>query len=159
MQLNAYRAPLDNDCNIRDNWKKIFADRVNPKIYRIESDGSRVSCHLAMGYSAYEPVYRASVVYVPCAGGVRVAIHATINEKLRYLPRFGVRLFLRRDMEKLEYLGYGPQESYIDKHNAAKFGRYNSTVDAQYTCCIPSARKAGHTMGVTGSRYVVGTAA
>lgn len=144
MQLNAYRAPLDNDCNIRDNWKKIFADRVNPKIYRIESDGNRVSCHLAMGYSAYEPVYRASVVYVPCAGGVRVAIHATINEKLRYLPRFGVRLFLRRDMEKLEYLGYGPQESYIDKHNAAKFGRYNSTVDAQYTCCIRPQESGSH---------------
>lgn len=63
MQLNAYRAPLDNDCNIRDNWKKIFADRVNPKIYRIESDGSRVSCHLAMGYSAYEPG-------IPCLGRI-----------------------------------------------------------------------------------------
>lgn len=136
MQLNAYRAPLDNDCNIRDNWKKIFADRMLPKIYRIESDGSHVSCHLAMGYSSYEPVCRAYIVYAPCAGGITVAIHAKVNEKLRYLPRFGVRLFLRRDMENLEYLGYGPQESYIDKHNAAKFGRYNSNIENQYECYI-----------------------
>ena len=144
MQLNAYRAPLDNDCNIRDNWKKIFADRMIPKIYRIESDGDRVSCHLAMGYSSYEPVCRAEIKYAPCAGGVTVAIHATINEKLRYLPRFGVRLFMRRDMEQLDYLGYGPQESYIDKRNAAKFGRYRSTVDEQYTCFIRPQESGSH---------------
>lgn len=144
MQLNAYRAPLDNDCNIRDNWKKIFADRMIPKIYRIESDGDRVSCHLAMGYSSYEPVCRAKIEYAPCAGGITVAIHATVNEKLRYLPRFGVRLFVRRDMEQLDYLGYGPQESYIDKRNAAKFGRYRSTVDEQYTCCIRPQESGSH---------------
>lgn len=144
MQLNAYRAPLDNDCDIRDNWKKIFADRMIPKIYDIESDGSRVSCRLAMGYSAYEPVCRAEIVYMPCAGGVMVAIHATVNEKLRYLPRFGIRLFMRRDMEELEYLGYGPQESYIDKHNAAKFGCYLSTVDEQYTDYIRPQESGSH---------------
>lgn len=144
MRLNAYRAPLDNDCNIRENWKKIFADRMIPKIYGIESDGSRISCRLAMGYSTYEPVCRVEIVYAPCAGGVTVALHATVNEKLRYLPRFGVRLFLRRDMEELEYLGFGPQESYVDKHNAAKFGLYRSTVDAQYTCCIRPQESGSH---------------
>ena len=144
MQLNAYRAPIDNDCNIRDDWKKIFADRMISKIYRIESDGGCVTCHLAMGYSSYEPVCRVWITYAPCAGGITIALHAQIHEKLRYLPRFGVRLFMRRDMEQLEYLGYGPQESYVDKCNAAKFGRYRSTVDAQYVCCIRPQESGSH---------------
>ena len=144
MQLNAFRAPLDNDCKIRDNWKKVFADRLISKIYQIQSDGSRVICHLAMGYAAYEPLYRAEVVYAPCAGGITVSIHAAVNEKLSYLPRFGIRLFMRRDMEQLDYLGCGPQESYIDKHHGTKFGRYLSTADEQYTCCIHPQESGSH---------------
>ena len=144
MQLNAYRAPLDNDCNIRDDWKKIFADRLVPKIYQIENDGDCVTCFLAMGYASYEPLYRAKIIYTPCVDGMIVALQAEINERLRYLPRFGLRLFLRRDMEQLEYLGYGPRESYIDKHNAAKFGKYRSTVEEQYERCIRPQESGSH---------------
>ena len=144
MQLNAYRAPLDNDCNIRENWKKIYADRMIPKIYKIESDGNSISCSLAMGYAAYEPVCRAEIVYTPCVGGITVAIHATVNEKLRYLPRFGVRLFLNRNMEQMEYLGYGPQESYIDKHNASKLGLHKSVVDDEYERYIRPQENGSH---------------
>lgn len=144
MQLNAYRAPLDNDCNIRDDWKKVFADRLVSKIYQIENNGDCVTCFLAMGYASYEPLYRAKVTYMPCIDGVIVVLQAEINKKLRYLPRFGIRLFLRRDMEQLEYLGYGPRESYIDKRSAAKFGRYCSTVEEQYERCIRPQESGSH---------------
>ena len=144
MQLNAYRAPIDNDCNIRDNWKKIFADRMIPKIYNIGIEGESIICRLSMGYSSYEPVFRAELVYAPCRGGITIAINADVNEKLRYLPRFGVRFFIKRDLEQLEYLGYGPQESYIDKRNAAKFGLYCSTADEQYECCIRPQESGSH---------------
>lgn len=144
MQLNAYRAPIDNDCNIRGDWKKIFADRLIPKIYQIKKLGNSVTCTLAMGYSSYEPLYRARITYRFCTGGVTVELHAEINKKLRYLPRFGIRLFLRQDMDQLEYLGYGPRESYVDKRNAAKYGRYYSTVEKQYECCIRPQESGSH---------------
>lgn len=47
-------------------------------------------------------------------------------------------------MEQLDYLGYGPQENYIDKHHGIKFGRYLSTVDEQYTCCIHPQESRSH---------------
>ena len=144
MQLNAYRAPLDNDCNIRGDWKKIFADRMIPKIYQIERAGNCIVCSLSMGYSSYEPVCHARIIYTPCADGVAIALHVMVNEKLRYLPRFGIRIFLQRDMEQLEYLGYGPCESYIDKHNAARFGRFRSTAEEQYECYIRPQESGSH---------------
>lgn len=31
------------------------------------------------------------------------------------LPRFGIRLFMNRNFDDVEYFGIGPDESYIDK--------------------------------------------
>ena len=45
------------------------------------------------------------------------------------LPRFGLRFFLKPGMEKVHYLGYGPTESYVDKHRAAWLGRFDAAVD------------------------------
>lgn len=44
------------------------------------------------------------------------------------LPRFGLRLFLPADMDKITYYGYGPYESYIDKHQADSHGIYSDRV-------------------------------
>jgi beta-galactosidase len=48
------------------------------------------------------------------------------------LPRLGLRFFLPRDFDTLTYFGYGPYESYIDKHQASVKDVYASTVKAQH---------------------------
>ena len=42
------------------------------------------------------------------------------------LPRFGIRLHLKKDMDGISYYGMGPMESYIDKHRAASHGIYSA---------------------------------
>ncbi len=49
-----------------------------------------------------------------------------VNEA--YLPRLGFRLFLPKEMDQVEYLGYGPYESYIDKHQASWKGAFSAKV-------------------------------
>ena len=34
-----------------------------------------------------------------------------------FLSRFGIRLFLKKSMDKVTYLGIGPDESYVDKRH------------------------------------------
>ena len=41
-----------------------------------------------------------------------------------YLPRFGLRFFLPKSDNQVEYFGYGAGESYCDKHHATRLGRY-----------------------------------
>lgn len=45
-----------------------------------------------------------------------------------YLPRLGLRMFLPKEMNRAAYYGYGPYESYIDKHRASYVGRFTSDV-------------------------------
>ena len=44
------------------------------------------------------------------------------------LPRFGLRMFLPKEMDRVVYYGMGPQESYVDKHRACMHGKYTCTV-------------------------------
>ena len=65
-------------------------------------------------------------------GNLEVAIHALRNTKLPFLPRFGLRLFLPKEYDRVTYTGFGPYESYIDKHQASRFGRYTALVEDMY---------------------------
>ena len=44
------------------------------------------------------------------------------------LPRFGLRLFVEKEYDTVEYYGYGPYESYIDKHQASYIGNFRSAI-------------------------------
>ena len=46
-----------------------------------------------------------------------------------YMPRFGLQLVLPENQDQVEYIGYGPTESYQDKHRACWVDRFTTTVD------------------------------
>ena len=48
-------------------------------------------------------------------GTIDVAIHANRGENTPALPRFGLRMFMPKQMNQVTYFGYGPYESYADK--------------------------------------------
>ncbi len=47
-----------------------------------------------------------------------------------FLPRLGLRLFLPKEMNRAEYYGYGPYESYVDKRRADWQAAFRSDVAA-----------------------------
>ena len=53
------------------------------------------------------------------SGEIKMKCAVEVAEKRPYLPRFGVRMFLNREFDHVEYYGYGPYESYMDKHRAS----------------------------------------
>ena len=64
-----------------------------------------------------------------------VTVTGTIDltgKTLPELPRFGMRMELKRDYEQLAYYGRGPQENYIDRCDNTMVGCYESTVTDQY---------------------------
>lgn len=54
------------------------------------------------------------------------------GKKLPELPRFGMRMELKRDYELLAYYGRGPQENYIDRCDNTFVGYYEDRVTNQY---------------------------
>ncbi|MCL2425499.1 MAG: beta-galactosidase small subunit [Oscillospiraceae bacterium] len=45
-----------------------------------------------------------------------------------FLPRFGIRLFMPRAFDDVNYFGYGEYESYVDKRRASYRGLFNNKV-------------------------------
>ena len=48
------------------------------------------------------------------------------------IPKIGLRMTVAPGYENLEYLGRGPDETYIDRKTASRVGLYQSTVDEQF---------------------------
>ena len=136
MEFNIWRAPTDNDRNIRGQWQEAGYDRTISRCYsaKVEMDGGKAvlktTCSLSAIYLQKLVEMEAVWTICPC-GGLKADVQGKFGfGGLPHLPRFGLRLFLNEGMEQVEYFGYGPYESYQDKHRASRLGRFAASVDA-----------------------------
>ncbi len=61
-----------------------------------------------------------------------------------YLPRLGIRMRLPKNMNRVEYFGFGPYESYIDKHRASWQGEFHAHVSAMHEDYIRPQENGSH---------------
>ena len=148
-KLNLYRAPLDNDRNMDILWKKYGLDDLKTKCYshRAIDNGEDVTVMFDIGLSSDNAPEAARIKltykFYP-SEDIYVDIRAHIGSSLPYLPRFGIRFFLDDEFEKLKYFGYGPFESYIDKHHASYADLFNSTVSDEHEDYIRPQENGSH---------------
>ena len=134
-QWNIWRAPVDNDRNTAVDLYRMGYDRMTVKVYDFDAVVRRgcAVLHALLSISSVSAARIAEVdVTYTIDGAGRVAIDGTMHKafaRMPDLPRFGLRFFLKPGMEKVHYLGYGPTESYVDKHRAAWLGRFDTAVD------------------------------
>ncbi|MEE1200816.1 MAG: glycoside hydrolase family 2 TIM barrel-domain containing protein [Christensenellales bacterium] len=133
MEMNIWRAPTDNDRNIRLRWEACGYDRAIPRGYEIRIDSEDGDCVIVTRF-ALGAVYLPNLVegtarwHIHKNGVVDVRIDAGVREGNPDLPRFGLRLFMPRNHNDVEYFGYGPCESYGDKHRASVKHLYQAKV-------------------------------
>lgn len=137
-RFNLWRAPLDNDMYIRKEWEAAGLDHAALKVYgsrwEILRDASvEVRTDFSLGSYSYIPFVRGQAVWTfRPSGEVKLAVQADVRENLPFLPRFGLELTMPRGTEEIEYFGYGPHESYIDKRASVRKGKYLLTVDEMF---------------------------
>ncbi len=139
MEYNIWRAPTDNDRNIRHEWKSMQYDHPVTRSYGTEysrgTEKGRQYVEISSDVSL-APIYRQKILDIHAVwrvwgdGSLDVALKVKKNPVLPRLPRFGVRMMLPKDMVKVEYYGLGPVESYTDKRRASWHGRFEETVDS-----------------------------
>ncbi|NLD87259.1 MAG: DUF4981 domain-containing protein [Clostridiales bacterium] len=141
MEYNIWRAPTDNDRNVRKLWEAAGYDRSVVRTYsnEVENVNGAVEITSTLAISA---VYLQRILNVVTKWTVRPdgsIVFDTVAEKtapphegaseLPFLPRYGIRLFLDKSFDNVEYFGYGPYESYIDKRSASYISKFRATVD------------------------------
>ena len=133
-QWNIWRAPLDNDMYSVQEPIRMGYDRMKVKVYEMhaqrEGDAVAVRAYLSLSAVAAARIAEVSVTY-RIDGKGRMEVFGHMKKpfaSLPDLPRFGLRFFLEAGMEQVSYLGYGPTESYVDKHRATYLGRFYAKV-------------------------------
>lgn len=133
MDYSIFRAPTDNDRNIRCEWERANYHHCSSRAYSTEyctKDRTvQITSEVSLSAVTVQWILKLSVQWtVDAAGAITCKINALRNTELPYLPRFGVELRLPKDWQQVSYLGYGPLECYIDKHHLAWFDSFETTV-------------------------------
>ncbi len=155
--ITVWRAPTDNDMYTRRAWEANFVHTAKfipyGDAWEIVDKTVRYTVSGTVANKSRLPLYAITVTYEVSDLGVRICFDAERNKGLKTaygsdeqawetnatrarmdrLPRFALRLPLRRDMEQLSYFGNGPEECYIDFMAHARLGWWHSTVTEQYT--------------------------
>ena len=133
MEINIWRAPTDNDSDIKGKWKEAHYHRAYSRGYETrweEKDGSLViSTEMSMVAAPIQRILMIDAVWtIGADGALNGRLDVKRDVEFPELPRFGLRLFLPKHMGQITYFGLGPVENYIDKNNASYHGMFSSSV-------------------------------
>lgn len=141
MQFSAFRAPTDNDRSF-GNWLAKDWTRHGMASPRIETVAVAVEQP-----SADRAEVRSEQCYHYAEGAIRVKSRftiygdGTVDLEQAYLPEgvlpelanLGSVWAADKSLQRVDWYGYGPMESYPDRYRAAKVGRWTGELSEQYT--------------------------
>ncbi|MCC8160569.1 MAG: beta-galactosidase [Oscillospiraceae bacterium] len=153
VEWNVWRAPTDNDRNIRGEWESAGYNRKESYVYdcALESgDGVVIiKCRSALIPAAQRKTLDIEADWTLYADGtIDMSAHIEVGENLPMLPRFGLRFFTTG--ADVTYYGFGPHESYSDKHLCSYIDEFTAKVSDMYEDYIKPQENGSH----FGVRYV-----
>ena len=161
--IDIWRAPTDNDRNVKLTWKKFNLHRCAARGYESEivKNGRRIVVRtpFSVGAASLDPILRGTQKLTVDAAG-RVTFEFKMKKYVgmsKYgrrpdakkgfddtLPRFGVRFFIPKTSSRFSYLGWGPIHSYSDKRMSSWFGRFESSAADSYVDYIRPQEHGAH---------------
>ncbi len=152
MRLTAWRAPTDNDQNMRAYWERVNIwqgenlDRLFSKVYECRLANGVIRVSGALSGVSRLPFFRYTLsVSVKKDGAVTFSLDGLVRDKVIWLPRLGFELELPGDREAFSYYGRGPAENYCDMCHGSFIGRYQSSVRQEYVPYIRPQEHGNHT--------------
>ena len=152
---NFYRAPTDFDLMMGNRrasihkWRAAGLDRLVRTVQAVEAAQlepglAEVRVRARLAAVDCEAGIESEMVYRISGTGEMVVDHRVwIDPSLPYVPRVGVELSLPAGFENLAWYGRGPHENYVDRKSGAAMGRYQSTVDGQFTPYVYPSESGG----------------
>jgi beta-galactosidase len=138
-QVDIWRAPTDNDRNLKQRWREFGYDRMTTRLdrLRVSRPGDCVvvvevdSSMGAVGRIAPLRVGQRYAVYG--SGDVLLTTRiSVVGRNLPSLPRLGLRLTMPGAFDRMSWFGRGPHDSYRDCRESALLGTWRGLVQDQY---------------------------
>jgi len=151
MKLTLWRAPTDNDRNIKalwgsyDVWQGENLDKLFSKVYSCTADNECVIVSGSLAGVSRAPIFRYKLsVSVRADGKIELSLSGDVSERSVWLPRLGFELEMDGADNEFSYFAYGPHESYCDMHHGSKMGLYQSDTDKEYVNYVRPQEHGNH---------------
>ncbi len=149
MEYNIWRAPTDNDQYQKNEWFKAHYHKAYARCYSANVTEHKtylqIDCQIAILSISRQRILNGNcTVKIYGDSKIEFSINAEKNPAMPYLPRFGLKLYLDNSFNAVDYLGYGPYESYPDKHRASYFGKFSATIEQLFEDYIRPQENGAH---------------
>ncbi len=149
MHINIWRAPVDNDRNIKEEWFRAHYDQTAERVYECtwtqEESAASIHCVMSLLAPTVQRIMDVEADWtVNTRGEIGLRLSVKRNMEFPELPRFGIRLFLPKELQEITYYGMGPCESYGDKHRASSHGLYSANVKDMHEDYIKPQENGSH---------------
>ena len=144
-----WRAPTDNDREIRSLWEQAGFDRPKVRVYEAEAsvrDGKAVlSCHFSLAPVSLQKIVDIhETIVIGKDGAMDLTWEGVKDQNMPFLPRLGLCFTLPGAMKQTAYRGFGPLESYQDKRQASWYGCFETTAEKNYVDYIKPQENGSH---------------
>ncbi len=137
-QLDAFRAPVNNDNWGQSSWYEHGLNRMQQKSItwnkHMNENGSVSIVFVTESQAGgCEFKFQDNVVYTVYAdGSIEVQSAITSNKPTLVLPRLGYVMKLPKSLNNLTYYGRGPIDNYPDRKTGQNIGIYNNKVEKEF---------------------------
>jgi beta-galactosidase len=144
--LALWRAPTDNDriAGLGERWAAWGVADLARTISSIERDDASTIVRGEIRTASGIAIRHEQRLSGLAGGGVRVGETAWIPDELVDLARVGTVLEVVPGLERFEWFGRGPHETYPDRCRGGAVGRWGSSVGEQYVPYVRPQENGGH---------------
>ena len=134
-RLDVWRAPIDNDLRWGEEahasgWRDLGLHRMRHRVDEVRIEGTELVVCTRVAAANTRLALAATYRWSASDDSLRLTVDVVPEGTWPVpLPRLGVRAALPSTLDNVEWFGLGPGEAYPDSRQAARIGRYRSTVD------------------------------
>ena len=149
-----WRVPTDNDegggqASYAHRWREAGLDRLQvvaqePAVERLSADRVRVTVGSRLAGTTAAVTLK-TTYEIGGDGTVAVSGRFGVEGELPPLPRVGFQLQLPGSYDGAQWYGRGPQESYADRKEGARFGLFRSSVADLHFPYVMAQENGNHT--------------
>lgn len=151
VRLSAWRAPTDNDKNIKafwgsyNIWQGENLDKTFNKVYDCKVQNGVITLNASLSGVSRKPVFRYELnITVRADGKVETVLNGTVREDAFRLPRLGFEFTLPGKNNSFDYYGRGPLENYCDMCHGGYVSRFESTAEKEYVNYVMPQEHGNH---------------
>ena len=123
----------DNDRDLVPHWiGRCHLDACKPHIFSCEKTENSYKFKGCLAANCLMPAAYFDIMYEVSGNVLTATVEYELADYVENFPRFGVEFGVDKAYTNFSYAGFGPTESYVDKHIACEYGYYVSSARENY---------------------------